>query len=118
MRTRPDSAPNKLRAAMTPAAYCVHCILTSPGAKKRGVSTAQQHVLRHCAKVLRDGDRRQLAGLGHAEALDRHCRVQAQIAPDQGDAGAIGDLERRKEIARQAVEDYPQQPAQEHHART
>lgn len=106
MRTRPDSAPNKLRAAMTPAAYCVHCILTSPGARKRGVSTAQQHLLRSCARVLREDDRRQLAKLGHAEALDRHCRVQAQIAPEQGDAGAIADLERSKEIARQAVEDY------------
>lgn len=106
MRTRPDSAPNKLRAGMTPAAYCVHCILTSPGAKKRGVSTAQQHVLRACARVLREDDRRQLARLGHAEALDRHCRVQAQIAPDGGESGAISDLERRKEIARQAVEDY------------
>jgi len=118
MRTRHNPAPNRIRAGLTPAAYCVHCILTSPGAKKRGVSTAQAHVLRHCAKVLRDADRQQLARLGHAEALDRHCRVQAQIAPDQGDAGATGDLERRKEIARQAVEDYTQQPAQEHHART
>ena len=56
--------------------------------------------------VLREDDRRQLARLGHAEALDRHCRVQAQIAPETTDGGAITDLERRKELARQAVEDY------------
>ena len=108
---RPNTTPNKLRAGMTPAAYCVHCILTSQGAKKRGVSTAQQHLLRSCARVLREDDRRQLARLGHAEALDRHCRVQAQIAPDGADAGAIADLERRKEIARQAVEDYSMEGA-------
>jgi hypothetical protein len=101
-----DSAPNKVRAGMSPAAYCVHIILTSPTARKRGVSTAQQHVLRACAMVLREEDRRQLAKLGHAEALDRHCRVQAQIAPDGGDSGAISDLERRKELARQAFDDY------------
>lgn len=106
MRTRHDPAANRIREGLSPAAYCVHCILTSPGAKKRGVSTAQQHVLRSCAKVLRKEDRRQLAKLGHAEALDRHCRVQAQIAPETGEPVLAADLERRKELARQAVEDY------------
>lgn len=103
---RPSTTPNRQREGMSPAAYCVHCILTSPSARKRGVSSGQEHVLRACAKVLREHDRQQLARLGHAEALDRHCRVQAQLDVGAADAQQIADLEIRKERARQAVEDY------------
>ncbi len=103
---RLDPTPNKRRAGMSPAAYAVHCILTSPSAKKHGLGSGQEHVLRCCAKVLSADDRRQLRQLGHAEALERHCRVQAQLEQDGADAAWAEELQRRKDAARQAVEEY------------
>lgn len=103
---RPSTTPNRQREGMSPAAYCVHCILTSPGARKRGISSAQQHVLRACAKVLREHDRQQLAKLGHADALERHCMVQAQLEQDGADAAWAEELQRRKDAAREAVAEY------------
>jgi hypothetical protein len=106
MRHAIDQTPHANRAGMSPAAWCVHSILTSPGARQRGVSTAQEHVLRCCAKVLREADREHLAKLGHADALDRHCRIQAQLEQDGADAAWAEELQRRKDAAREAVADY------------
>lgn len=103
---RIDPTPHKRRAGMSPAAYCVHSILTSPAYRKHGLNGGQEHVLRSCAKVLSDDDRRQLVRMGHAEALERHCRVQAQLEQDGADAAWAEELQRRKDAARQAVEEY------------
>lgn len=103
---RIDPTPHKRRAGMSPAAYCVHSILTSPNAKRLGIGGGQEHVLRCCAKVLSDDDRRQLKQLGHAEAMERHCRVQAQLEQDGADAAWAEEIERRKAAARDAVAEY------------
>lgn len=103
---RIDPAPHKRRAGMSPAAYCVHSILTRPAYRKHGLTSGQEHVLRCCAKVLGEDDRRQLRQLGHAEALERHCRVQAQLEQDGADGAWAEEIERRKAAARDAVAEY------------
>lgn len=59
--------PSKLRESMTPAAWCIHRIHTSPGAKKRGgIDQAQADMVRSCCKRLSDSDRHQLAAMGYS----------------------------------------------------
>ena len=63
---RLDATPNKRRASLSPSAYCVHCILTSPNAKKHGLSGRQIEIIEACKRVMGDADRERLRALGHA----------------------------------------------------
>lgn len=59
--------PSKLRASMSPAAWCIHRIHTSEGLRKRGfMDPSQVDMIRSCMRVLSDEDRTTLAGLGYA----------------------------------------------------
>lgn len=57
------------RQALSAAAFCIHCVKTSPNARKHGISPAQRGMIESCAKVLSDTDRHALAKMGHAEFL-------------------------------------------------
>lgn len=59
--------PSKLRASMSPAAWCIHRIFTSEGLRKRRrLDQVQVDMIRSCMRVLSTGDRDKLAELGHS----------------------------------------------------
>lgn len=66
MRQPIDQAPSAQRESMSPAAWCIHRILSSPSFRKRGCAdNAQQHMLTACATKLSERDRQRLVALGH-----------------------------------------------------
>lgn len=84
MRKPINQAPNAARESMSPAAWCIHRILTSPSYRKRGCAdNAQAHLLKACATRLSDKDRQRLVALGHkAYAPEPQPEPREFVAPE------------------------------------
>lgn len=54
------------RAGLSPAAFCIHTIHSSPNAQKHGLSMAQRDMIASCARILSDPDKARLTALGYA----------------------------------------------------
>lgn len=66
MRTPIDQGQNPARDSVSPAAWCIHCILTSTSYRKRGgPDNAQASMLKACETKISATDRSKLLAMGH-----------------------------------------------------
>ena len=72
MRPKLDQTPHPMRPAMSPAAWCIHRIRTSPSYRRRGgPDDAQAGLLKACETRISAEDRERLVKLGHADYAPR-----------------------------------------------